>query len=555
MSDSTEPCAVCPAPGRLHCSRCKQVRFCSTEHQTLIWSSHKHLCKPNEPLVFRQRAVRPDELRQHTAHCAGWLIANGVVNDKYKNLSEAELAARMMASKTTFFASPEVDPVTKSDTISDILAWILSHSDHAEHDAFSYTGYILVAEFEVPATHNHPARVEQSALGLLDAPTRQKAELQALVLGTLLEKDAPRELIVLAVERLVAIVGDAGGVGRTKLFDSTMEAVLTAASRRMSVDILDFEALQKLEGAQSIEALEEVKRFMALSHSATITPQLAMSNSTEPCAVCPAPGRLQCSRCKQIRFCSTEHQALIWSSHKLLCKPGEPLVFLQRAVHPDEIQQYATKGAQEWLASGELEGTDISEEELVAQLVASNTLLLASPEDDAVHKTNIINIILAWSIFCTDHADHDAFSYAGYMLSFSREIPATHDHPARFEQSALEHLAVLTRQKAELQVLVLATLLEKNAPRDLTVLAVERLVAIMGNGDDPGRQQLIKNLRKAILLAAWRRSSASVKEGVKDVEALTKLKDVKKLKEAREELKAYQALRKILDGILGPDEE
>ncbi|KAL8287378.1 hypothetical protein RQP46_003830 [Phenoliferia psychrophenolica] len=259
MPNSTEPCAVCPAPGRLQCSRCKQIRFCSSEHQALLWSSHKHLCKPNEFLVFRQRAVRPDELRQYATQCAGNFIANGTVLDQDTQLSEDELAARIIASNTTLLARPEVDPVSKSNLTNIILAWILFHSNHAAHDAFSYAGRILMASLEVPATHNRPARVEQSALGLLDAPTRQKAELQALVLATLLEKDAPRELIVLAVERLVAIVGDAGGVGRTKLFANTRETVRIAAVRRPPVMTQELEPVKTFEGAESNEVHEQEK--------------------------------------------------------------------------------------------------------------------------------------------------------------------------------------------------------------------------------------------------------------------------------------------------------
>ncbi|KAL8287377.1 hypothetical protein RQP46_003829 [Phenoliferia psychrophenolica] len=251
MSSSTEQCAVCPASGSLRCSRCKQIRFCSTEHQALLWSSHKLLCKPNEPLVFRQRAVRPDELSQYATNAARQLIANE--NGKYKGqeVTEDEMVAKIVAS----------DKACESNAI---LAWNFSFSDHAEHDAFTYTAYILMASFKVPAAHDHPARTEQSALGLLDVHNRQKAELQALVLSTLLEKNAARELVVLAVERLVAIVGDAGGRGREQLFENIRKAVVFSASRRSPVDMLHPKPLKNLEGVALIKAVEEMKAVRAL---------------------------------------------------------------------------------------------------------------------------------------------------------------------------------------------------------------------------------------------------------------------------------------------------
>ncbi|KAL8287376.1 hypothetical protein RQP46_003828 [Phenoliferia psychrophenolica] len=261
-----------------------------------------------------------------------------------------------------------------------------------------------------------------------------------------------------------------------------------------------------------------------------------MSKSTEPCAVCPAPGRLQCSRCKQIRFCSTEHQAILWSSHKLLCKPNEPLVFLQRPVRPDEIQQYATQGARQIITRGDFGGPDLSEEEHAARMIASTTLTFASPEVDPVHKSHIADTVLGCNLLFSDHAEHDAFSYAGHMLLFPK-------------QSALGLLDTPTRQQAEVQVLSLATLLEKDAATNLIVLAVERLVAIIGDAGGLGRQQLFKNIKNAVFVAVVRR----IPVDKKDLEPGKTLGGGKSVEAQEEAKKGYKALREILEEILGPD--
>ncbi|GAA6015406.1 hypothetical protein JCM11491_000417 [Sporobolomyces phaffii] len=43
--DSTAGCAVCLAPTTTRCSQCKQLYFCSPDHQNLLWGTHKYLCK------------------------------------------------------------------------------------------------------------------------------------------------------------------------------------------------------------------------------------------------------------------------------------------------------------------------------------------------------------------------------------------------------------------------------------------------------------------------------------------------------------------------------
>ncbi|ORY91773.1 hypothetical protein BCR35DRAFT_299099 [Leucosporidium creatinivorum] len=37
-------CVVCGKPTQQACSKCKELYFCSAEHQRVLWSVHKHLC-------------------------------------------------------------------------------------------------------------------------------------------------------------------------------------------------------------------------------------------------------------------------------------------------------------------------------------------------------------------------------------------------------------------------------------------------------------------------------------------------------------------------------
>ncbi|KAL8287315.1 hypothetical protein RQP46_003767 [Phenoliferia psychrophenolica] len=127
-----------------------------------------------------------------------------------------------------------------------------------------------------------------------------------------------------------------------------------------------------------------------------------------------------------MRFCSKEHQAVLWSSHKMLCKPNS-LVFRQRPIHPDELHRYVTDGMMPTIAP-ELskQGLRTSEEEMVALALRD----LTDPRIDPVVQSDHINLALAWNFIHSEHANHDAFSYAGYVLKATILIPATHDRPA-----------------------------------------------------------------------------------------------------------------------------
>lgn len=40
-------CAVCDAPCRMTCSRCRSVAYCGVEHQRAAWRAHKPVCRKN----------------------------------------------------------------------------------------------------------------------------------------------------------------------------------------------------------------------------------------------------------------------------------------------------------------------------------------------------------------------------------------------------------------------------------------------------------------------------------------------------------------------------
>lgn len=39
-------CAVCEIDSDLKCSGCKEVSYCTTDHQKKHWKEHKNDCKP-----------------------------------------------------------------------------------------------------------------------------------------------------------------------------------------------------------------------------------------------------------------------------------------------------------------------------------------------------------------------------------------------------------------------------------------------------------------------------------------------------------------------------
>jgi len=45
-------CTVCSGPASNRCSACKQVSYCSREHQKQDWRNHKYSCRPFEASIL-----------------------------------------------------------------------------------------------------------------------------------------------------------------------------------------------------------------------------------------------------------------------------------------------------------------------------------------------------------------------------------------------------------------------------------------------------------------------------------------------------------------------
>lgn len=112
-------------------------------------------------------------------------------------------------------------PARDHDTkVSKILVWNLLNTEYPKFDAFTYTA-LLLAEIDHGAGST-------SVVAHLGPKPRQEFELQALVLCTLLEKTANRELVEIAFERLGAIFGEAAGEA-----DLAAEAVQSVAEMQI----------------------------------------------------------------------------------------------------------------------------------------------------------------------------------------------------------------------------------------------------------------------------------------------------------------------------------
>lgn len=75
---TTNACAVCQAPAKNRCSRCKLVWYCGVDHQRQHWKTHKATCND---------AYRAD---QHTLHKQAFdrIIAKYGLQDKAEEISE-----------------------------------------------------------------------------------------------------------------------------------------------------------------------------------------------------------------------------------------------------------------------------------------------------------------------------------------------------------------------------------------------------------------------------------------------------------------------------------
>ncbi|GAA5906300.1 hypothetical protein JCM6882_002696 [Rhodosporidiobolus microsporus] len=60
-ADTEKDCAVCTKKMSQRCSGCKNVFFCSSNCQAVIWKSHKHFCKDPAPTSFTFPALSAEE--------------------------------------------------------------------------------------------------------------------------------------------------------------------------------------------------------------------------------------------------------------------------------------------------------------------------------------------------------------------------------------------------------------------------------------------------------------------------------------------------------------
>ncbi|KAH9055912.1 hypothetical protein EDB87DRAFT_1566837 [Lactarius vividus] len=64
------PCRVCGVPGTKRCPRCKSVYYCSGDHITWDWRTHKSHCLPN-PARKHARGLRPGDTVTVAAYLFG----------------------------------------------------------------------------------------------------------------------------------------------------------------------------------------------------------------------------------------------------------------------------------------------------------------------------------------------------------------------------------------------------------------------------------------------------------------------------------------------------
>ncbi|KAL8278612.1 hypothetical protein RQP46_008904 [Phenoliferia psychrophenolica] len=186
-------CAVCTAPGTLQCSRCRSIRFCGAEHQKLLWTSHKLICKPNAPLVFAGRRLEDSELSAQLTITPGKLSKYRYLSTD-PNISAADLLTLAVEDTKSWMktCTPEVrDLFATCNSAGNAL---LQSPPHA---AWVYANLIL-----------HEPMVEgdktlRPVLAKLKPEDRNRIELQALVLGALVANDTSQDLIELAVQRLM----------------------------------------------------------------------------------------------------------------------------------------------------------------------------------------------------------------------------------------------------------------------------------------------------------------------------------------------------------------
>ncbi|KAL8291775.1 hypothetical protein RQP46_002033 [Phenoliferia psychrophenolica] len=227
MSTPLAECAVCASPAKLRCSRCKCTPFCSTEHQTKLWSSHKHLCKPNTPLEFHQPPLKREELDNYFFGAdddeSGQQCMTRVLMLRHSSTSPkaAELQANMVIAWKHFQRALKLTPTAAGrDVIIGFARGSYATESARLHGPskvppFTRLAMLLIGKgedrFDPPrADGGREIHIGLPFHRLSSLPPAQKLqfELQALILVTLMEEEEPSsELVDLAMERLKTIAG------------------------------------------------------------------------------------------------------------------------------------------------------------------------------------------------------------------------------------------------------------------------------------------------------------------------------------------------------------
>ena len=72
----------CSKPAPLKCSRCREVRYCSKEHQTMYWKLHKKLCvKPGERVTWPAAPTSAPPAGHMSAKAAPPIVAPAPLRD------------------------------------------------------------------------------------------------------------------------------------------------------------------------------------------------------------------------------------------------------------------------------------------------------------------------------------------------------------------------------------------------------------------------------------------------------------------------------------------
>ncbi|KAL8276644.1 hypothetical protein RQP46_010912 [Phenoliferia psychrophenolica] len=255
-------CVVCSNPGTLRCSRCRSTLFCSTEHQALLWSTHKIICKPDTPLTFAQPPLTRLEFENYVfgePSKAKLVTSREITHDDH-----AMTRAHRLAHSTTTSSSPgsidigtfqiQRDPVTgqygfelpigdelgwsmykarldrtpplgASDVYASGRAWLLRNDPTKITPSmlpFSRLGVLLI---ETRRLKEGELAYPISRIVHLDEAARNAFELQLLVILTLFQRNAPTEILELNFSRLENMAGnDAGARG---VWAAAVEMVLS----------------------------------------------------------------------------------------------------------------------------------------------------------------------------------------------------------------------------------------------------------------------------------------------------------------------------------------